>query len=285
MKINLLELYIYNYSYHDLIEIEKYLNKNIMDLITDEKIFTNPTTYDFKKIKENAINFYEQYFKLHDIYYTESLPKCRILKPYINYKLNKIYTNNQKINPFDLPVYFEEDFNDSCVKHYKYNQNIDIFKNIVLPKLDNTSLMSEIYIHEISHTQIPPQDIHTLSNLNDELFSIFNELLYSTNHNNGKMILLRLNNLLKLINKFKELQCSNLYGYLNKLITYIESTLKAIMLLYLYDTETNTSTKARIIDDIQSIMDCQLSINEFLSKYDINERDYKSTKFIKHYVK
>ena len=286
--INFLED-IQKFSYEDIRDIELYLIKDINNLLLDEKIYLNPIYYNFNKVKENSINFYNEYFILHDVFQIDKLPKLQILKPYRDYKLNQVYKTNHKVSPFDLPIELCDKLNDCGVTIYLHqtedNQNITFCRNITFPKMDYTRSMEELYIHEICHTQTPPEGLNLSASTNDELFPIFTELLYSIYYNNRKMIYLRLNDLIKLINMYKEYCGSNMYSYLKSIIKYIESTLKAFMLLYLYDTETNTSTKTRIIDDIQAIFDNYLSIDEFLIKYDINEKDYKSKRFISHYVR
>lgn len=289
MKYIYLREDIERFSYDNIIDIEYYLNNDIINLILDNKIYHEPEVYDFNKVRENSINFYNEFFNTHNIYQVDYVPKSKLLKIYRDYILNQIYNTKQKISPFDLPIKLCDNPNDCGVNIYYHhidnNLNVPIFRNITFPKMDYTKSITELYIHEICHTQIPPVGLGLLADINDELFPIFTELLYSIKYNDGKMIYFRLNNLIKLINRYKEFQDTNMYLYLKGLIKYIESTLKALMLLYLYDTETNTSKKAMIIDDIQAIFDKNLSIDEFLIKYDINEKDYKSPKFIKHYVR
>lgn len=288
MKYIYLREDIERFSYDNIIDIEYYLNHDIINLILDNKIYHEPEVYDFNKVRENSVNFYNEFFYIHNIYQVDYIPKSKLLRIYRNYILNQIYNSNQKVSPFDLPIKLCNNPNDCGVNIYYHidnNLNVPIFRNITFPKMDYTKSITELYIHEICHTQIPPVGLGLLADINDELFPIFTELLYSIKHNDGKMIYFRLNNLIKLINRYKEFQDTNMYLYLKGLIKYIESTLKALMLLYLYDTETNTSKKAMIIDDIQAIFDKNLSIDEFLIKYDINEKDYKSPKFIKHYVR
>ena len=288
MKYIYLREDIEKFLYEDIIDIEYYLNSDIINLILDNKIYYKPEVYDFNKVRENSINFYNEFFNVHNIYQVDYVPKSKLLKIYRDYILNQIYNSKQKISPFDLPIKLCNNPNDCGVNIYYHidnNLNVPIFRNITFPKMDYTKSITELYIHEICHTQIPPVGLGLLADINDELFPIFTELLYSIKYNDGKMIYFRLNNVRKLINRYKEFQDTNMYLYLKGLIKYIESTLKALMLLYLYDTETNTSKKAMIIDDIQAIFDNNLSIDEFLIKYDINEKDYKSPKFIKHYVR
>ena len=72
--------------------------------------------------------------------------------------------------------------------------------------------------------------------------------------------------------------------YKQDIIKYIESTLKAYMLYFIYENETNTSSKARIIDDIQSIFDEEMTLTELLNKHNINE-NYKKHELIRRYIK
>lgn len=277
------------YSYNDLIEIRKYLS-DISDLIYNEKLFSQLTDYDINKVKENAQNFYSDYFNLHDIYYVDKLysERFNILRKINKKIITNAYEQNKIKSPFDLQINYGDKLEDCFVYTYNipiYGKIISVFKNISLTNKNINNTITETYIHEICHTQIPTQTFGKLTNFNDELFPIFIELLYSINNQKNNMILSRLNNLNKSIKLYYEYHDTNMFEYVYRSIKYIESTLKAFMLLYLYDTETNASAKSRIIDDIQSIMDSNLSIKDFLLKYDINEKDYKSKKFISHYVR
>ena len=73
----------------------------------------------------------------------------------------------------------------------------------------------------------------------------------------------------------------------NKLntIKYIESTLIAYMLYHIYTNESLSSTKARIIDDVQSVIDGTLSIENLISKYELTDKNTKSLTLFKSYFK
>ena len=55
------------------------------------------------------------------------------------------------------------------------------------------------------------------------------------------------------------------------------------MLYFIYENETNTSSKAQIIDDIQSIFDGDITLDILLNKHNINE-NYKNLQLIKKYI-
>ena len=57
------------------------------------------------------------------------------------------------------------------------------------------------------------------------------------------------------------------------------------MLFHIYTNEQLSSTKARIIDDIQSIIDGTLSIENLISKYELTDKNTKSLTLFKSYFK
>lgn len=283
------DLFVEEYSSKLLGDILRYYHNSIYNLVSAKNIFVTPRNYSFENIKENSINFYNKYFKLHDVYYVKNLPRLFFGNLYSNYLVNKIYNNEIKINPFDVPIIFNKSKNDYYI--YAYNritssgQDINIVKNISLPSMDNVGIMNSAYIHEICHTQYPSKGFCSNANYNDELLSIFMEFLHSDGSINNKVFLFRLNNFFNIIPRIDNYNPEYGYGYKKEMIKYVESTLKAFMLYYLYSTEFNTSQKATLIDDIQLIFDNIITTEDLLNKYDINEEDYRSDKFIKHFVK
>ena len=192
---------IKNYNLSELNEVYYYLNNKINNLINNNNLYQTPTTYDIDSVKKEAINFYSSYFTLNNIYYYDNLHTSKYLKFLDKKIVNTLYESNNKISPFDLPIIQSEDLDGYYIISHKRktsnNTNITIFKEISLPKLDNSNSIISGYIHEISHTQILPKGFGINCDVNDELIAIFLELLYSADCNNNKVLLLRLKELLK----------------------------------------------------------------------------------------
>ena len=70
---------------------------------------------------------------------------------------------------------------------------------------------------------------------------------------------------------------------LNKVNTYVESTLKALMLYNLYKNESLSSSRARIIDDINDAISYKISLNDLLSNHNITDSDAKKLSLFKSY--
>lgn len=147
-----------------------------------------------------------------------------------------------------------------------------------------SNIMSAIYAHEITHTQYQSKEF-----IYDEILPIFVEkFINGLIDNNKNIFYARINNLLgclKEINKnpFPHDEIEE-FNKLNT-IKYIESTLKAYMLYHIYTNEPLSSTKTRIIDDIQSVIDSALSIEDLISKYELTDKNTKSLSLFKNYIK
>lgn len=258
------------------------LIKNIRNLL---KIDTNFNKQDLIKVKE----FYEEYFKVKDVvYYPQRLP---IFK----YSRNKKIEELGMTSPFDVPISFYEyirnnkgeydkfvDSVDGGIVPYK-NENIRYVKKL---SLSLTKIILESYAHEIAHTQQT-----FLNGPDDEMIPIFIELIFSNDIDAFNLRKhLRLNNVL---NNLEFIDCDNIRFPHDELliankydaIKYIESTLKAFMLYFIYTNEQLSSKKVQIIDGIQECFDNKTSVREFLNRHDVKEENYKSLSLIRQYFK
>lgn len=271
------------------------MNDNYNELITLLKeyysMFSNynivyDKTVDLNETKELVIEFYNNYFNVHNIYY---YPK-RISN--IKYFSNKQFIeiiNLEKISPFDIPItksnnlgcYTETNklnlsflinINNQMQKH---EQEFSLIKKIIMSK---TNISKQSYAHEITHTQ------HTIfpnetSYLNDEILSIFVELICGDYFNSSNSLFIRINDL------YLNLEVNNIYRNKIELLKYIKSTLKAFKLYYLYTNENLSSSRNRIIDDINSVFDNNISLDELLKKHNINDDNYMNSEIIKSIIK
>lgn len=243
---------------------------------------------DMDEVRKQVITFYNNYFNIHNIYYYPK--RMKILKNSINKQAIEIL-NLEKINPFDIPITiskklgcFTETRNISLTSYSvntKNNQvqlleeNINLIHKIVM---DRTCISKESYAHEITHTQcIMPKD--SLYYLNDEVLPIFVELVCGEYFNSNNMLYSRINDL------YFNIKINNICKNKIEILKYIKSTLKAFNLYYLFINESLSSSRNRVIDDVNSVFDNNISLNELLKKYNINDDNYMNKEIIKSIIK
>ena len=232
--------------------------------------------------------------------FINSLIKTRKIKYLSDEQYNELYLQNSnatigdfitlfnmshsEINPFRLPVIFkEEDMINGllstriiCVEDeelsYKIFAALNIcFNNISLSE-KLTDLNSSCYVHEIIHTQTSRMKgmIEELSN--NELLSIFFELLYAYESNPNTYHILLTNRICHLLNAFVNSQNrNNIYEYAMN-IKYMISIFKALNLLDRY-INSNSTTKKVILKNIQKVIDAEITLEESLNKLEIFEEN------------
>lgn len=251
-------------------EIHKIKNVNVLKCIEN--------TPDLNKVKE----MYQNLFRVKEVYYYPSNPS--IFKG----KRIKTYNNLEPQSPLNIPITYTYT-NDLCQNSVEFNLPLQklgktpVIKKITL--IPNT-LTEPIYIHEITHTQYNPID----NSIYSEILPIFMEQFTNDYLNKNKgMFYLRINDLLNNISKLLKLnfflddELSDHIKYDS--IKYAESTLQAFMLYHIYKNEPLSSIKARIIDDIDSVMNETITISDLLSKYDITSENSKNLTLFKSYFK
>lgn len=263
----------------DLLIILDYLNNldNLTKFKNIKATITKETTPNLDNVKE----MYQNLFKVKKVYYSPSKPSIfRIIR-------KKTYDKLELTSPFNIPITYNYQ-NDLFKNSVEFNFPLQKLSNVPVIKSINltpSSITDIIYIHEITHTQYNSRD----NSIYSELLPIFMEKFtedYLNNNNN--MLYLRLNdlynNILKLkTNIFPNDELSEHIKFDS--IKYIESTLQAYMLYHIYKNEPLSSLKARIIDDIQSVLNENKTINNLLSKYDITSENSKNLTLFKAYFK
>ena len=190
------------------------------------------------------------------------------------------------MSPFDIPITYIpcEELKCSVIRSIPMQKlgNIQVIQSI---NFTPSNIMATIYAHEITHTQYKSKEF-----IYNEILPIFvEELINSLTDNNKNMFYARINNLLECLkeinkNPFPPKDEIEEFNKLNT-IKYIESTLIAYMLYHIYTNESLSSTKARIIDDVQSVIDGTLSIENLISKYELTDKNTKSLTLFKSYFK
>lgn len=274
---------LYNYYIdEELANIINFINnrddlENIKNAIINAKKGFN---FDITNLKlENVKNILNEYFNIKKVLYYPTTPsRFKFLR-------KKSYENLSPMSPFDIPITYIpcEELKCSVIRSIPMQKlgNIQVIQSI---NFTPSNIMATIYAHEITHTQYQSKEF-----IYDEILPIFvEELINSLTDNNKNMFYARINNLLECLkeinkNPFPQDEIEE-FNKLNN-IKYIESTLIAYMLYHIYTNESLSSTKARIIDDVQSVIDGTLSIENLISKYELTDKNTKSLTLFKSYFK
>ena len=274
---------LYNYYIdEELTNIINFINnrddlENIKNAIINAKKGFN---FDITNLKlENVKNILNEYFNIKKVLYYPTTPSRFKFLRKITYK------NLSPMSPFDIPITYIpcEELKCSVIRSIPMQKlgNIQVIQSI---NFTPSNIMATIYAHEITHTQYQSKEF-----IYDEILPIFvEELINSLTDNNKNMFYARINNLLECLkeinkNPFPQDEIEE-FNKLNT-IKYIESTLIAYMLYHIYTNESLSSTKARIIDDVQSVIDGTLSIENLISKYELTDKNTKSLTLFKSYFK
>ena len=275
---------LYNYYIdEELANIINFINnrddlENIKNAIINAKKGFN---FDITNLKlENVKNIFNEYFNIKKVLYYPITPsRFKFLR-------QKTYQKLTPLSPFDIPITYIpcEELKCSVIRSIPMQKlgNIQVIQSI---NFTPSNIMATIYAHEITHTQYQSKEF-----IYDEILPIFvEELINSLTDNNKNMFYARINNLLECLkeinkNPFPPKDEIEEFNKLNT-IKYIESTLIAYMLYHIYTNESLSSTKARIIDDVQSVIDGTLSIENLISKYELTDKNTKSLTLFKSYFK
>ena len=274
---------LYNYYIdEELANIINFINnrddlENIKNAIINAKKGFN---FDITNLKlENVKNILNEYFNIKKVLYYPITPsRFKFLR-------QKTYQKLTPLSPFDIPITYIpcEELKCSVIRSIPMQKlgNIQVIQSI---NFTPSNIMATTYAHEITHTQYQSKEF-----IYDEILPIFvEELINSLTDNNKNMFYARINNLLECLkeinkNPFPQDEIEE-FNKLNT-IKYIESTLIAYMLYHIYTNESLSSTKARIIDDVQSVIDGTLSIENLISKYELTDKNTKSLTLFKSYFK
>lgn len=271
-------LYIVEPEIDNIYNIIKQSDK--LPLIISYESLINKNNQNFYMVKQDVQKLYQEFFKLDKVIYYPfdfSIWKRKARKT------EKILSQKETISPFQIPIeeYNSEKEINGCVEGQtikNHNKDTRLVKSI---SIANCDISRELYAHEIAHTQQLTND-ETINAINSEVLSIFIERLAQDYFNTSdKMTLLRLHDL---ITKIEYLKNHNTFTDDEVLIykkarnlTYIESTLKAYLLYHIYQTETLSSVKARIIDEINEVFNKQLTVEQLLNNHNITRENCKNT--------
>ncbi len=237
--------------------------------------------------KAESEDFLKSHFNIHPIFYANNSELDAELAKYDFkniYQVKRIYKKQlRKIDPYQLPILIDE---NSDYRHGKINeicpnsQNKKLFKiihlaneNIVLGKT-TTNCTGSIITHEITHSQINYHKGNVKSYYNQEVLSIFLQLVHNLEKSEKDLEIDKFFRLLEIEEAVRELTAyheSENFKITDDLFNttkYLESTLKAFLLFEVY-LESSNKIKKDILSYIQKIFDGKKSLEELLAKYNI----------------
>ncbi len=231
--------------------------------------------------------FYQEHFTLHDILMLKNTDLEKIKQGNsVCVDLEKITSATISTSPFSLPVILISGHSmvgkeakgvltpqDSTIKNVKLPVT---FFDISLGD-ELTPLSIATYTHEIAHTQIESNPGITEDFHNKEVITIFLEKVNALELDpTGELLRIseriRYRDLLEnIIIVYAYLNGSEDYDYVTVLESsmYIESTLKAEKLFDIYQQARKPKERSRILRDIQSVFDAQLTTERLLNKYQV----------------
>lgn len=230
----------------------------------------------------DAKTFLNYYYKLQDVPYL-------IIKKILGKEIHIV----KPINPLKLPINLVENddiFSGSVTEIITTTKFHIIFREINLSN-PITEQSSSSYIHEITHTQIDRIKGALSDYYNLEILSIFNELFHASILDQQETIL-RLNDSRRIYEmsisaqeliEYHKGKSKNTRDELLDCCKYLISGLKAynLFITFYYGSD---KLKNDILDDIQSIFDGYLTLEELLEKYDITlENSQEPKKLIKYF--
>ena len=230
----------------------------------------------------DAQKFLMYYYKLHKV------PSVSI------YKLlgHQIHLG-RTVNPLKLPVNLVQgdDIFSGSVTEIITNRNPHIIFSEINLNGQTTEQTSSSYVHEITHTQLDRLKGSIQEYYNMEVLSIFNELFHASILDNDERIL-RLNDSRRIYEMSISAQELRDHHDGKSLMSrdelldcckYLISDLKAYKLFAIFYS-ANDTIKNEILDDIQSIFDGFMTVEELLAKYEITlESIENSPQILKYY--
>lgn len=234
--------------------------------------------YDAKK-------FLEYYYKLHKV-------------PYIRYlKIgSKIIPIKRQISPFKLPLYgvpTDDIFAGAVIEEITSSNPVKIYFHGINLGETITEQTSASYVHELTHTQLDSIPGSIKEYFNTEVLSVFNELFHASILDNNERML-RLNDSRRLCEMRITAEELLRYNQGRLQLTretlldcgkYLESDLKAYNLFITFYNGSD-KLKNEILDDIQSVFDGYMTLEELLEKYEISyENSQNEQRLYKYFTR
>ena len=262
------------------------------------------------QMKQDAKRFMNEKFRLHPVGYLSKRALRGVLKdPRIQTidDISTIYNQAPKwIDPFQLPIQYKLNsiFGGLLVVPGVVTED-PAFIEEILPKLNVyfmhvnlpktiTPVATMSYVHEITHSQLESHKGIIEDYYNEEMLSIFMELLQTYEKNPRIFEINFVNRVQNLLINFYSMYLfeSGLenpereytdYDYFHD-SQYFVSILEAFQLLHLY-VSSNDSIKKYIQEGIQKVFDGDITLEMFLDSVDIHYRNSLNPEYIKSFIK
>ena len=188
----------------------------------------------------------------------------------------KFFKSISTENPSKLKLSFKNIIQtDSELKLLRVNDPLYkgiVFDRINLPKLEK-KLVSTIYAHEITHTQLETRNGGTNSYFNIEMIPIFMEYVFASVQKEPKISLSFVQNerLKSIFNFLCEMGLSDRVPY-SRRITCEQFLISSIQAIKLFDVyyRGNESIKKEILEDINKVFDGRIIVEDIINKYGVS---------------
>lgn len=289
---NLLRCKMYLYGYEDKDYLIPYIP--LFDTIAKllYKLPENSKIGNFyctkKQINSLVSEFFKDKIKLHDIPYIHEGKFKSVVSNYLKdgitvEELTGVLDDLDNITEYIHPLELETRYSDGhsmvgeITKHSLLVQNVDFlkkfkvyFSHIMLGR--NISKLSACTkVHEIAHSQLEMNKGSVRNYLNKEVLTIFFEKLSALELHEDKSMLIK-SEIMRYRNLFEYIVILkyNNFTYTEKVEAsmFINSILLADILFDIY-INGDDILKTEIMNDIQTIFDGNMTLEEMLDKYDI----------------
>ncbi len=235
-----------------------------------------------KDIIHDGQAFFNEYLKLHKI------PHFKIIKTPIS---NKSIVSIRNIHPYKLPIEHEEDiYNGYLNEVITPDRNNVLFKSIVFNP-NTTELFSSSYVHEITHSQLNSIRGSYEDYFNQEVLSIFLELIHAKEVSEHEKILrIQEANRVYEISELTKEQIEFATGRLDlsredqiENSKYIQSDLIALRLFSIYYF-SHYSIQKEILMKVQEVFNGEITVEEFLEAFGVSFENSQDKKMLGKYL-
>lgn len=232
---------------------------------------------ELKDALYDAEAFFHAYYKLHKVPFLKE-------RKFGGYKV-------KQVSPYRLPLFGIEDesiFTGAVIETIIESPRVSIVYSGINLSSTITEQTSCSYVHEITHTQLDHHIGQIQDFYNAEVLSVFNELFHASILDREERILKlndsrRIYEINVLVNNLRNSSPS--YPREDQLLDmqYLISNLKAYNLFITFYNGSDAQ-KREILEDIQSVFDCYMTVEDLLRKYEITyENSQEEKRLLKYF--
>ena len=226
--------------------------------------------------------FFKDYCQLHKI------PHLKIVKAPI---IKKSIVTIRNIHPYQLPIEHDKDvYNGYLNEVIPPERDCVLFKSLVLTD-SPSELLSSTYVHEITHSQLNSIRGSYKNYFNQEILSIFLELIHAKDVSSYENILRiqesnRVYEIGELVKQQSEFATGRLTLSREEQIEnskYIQSDLIALKLYSIY-YYSHYSIQKEILMKVQEVFNGQITVEDFLEAFGITFENSQDKKMLGKYL-